>query len=100
MENKTISGLLISDTSDHFRVFTVYDSNYRRKTGQHKQLRQIRTEEAITTLKHELMVQDRKAIYSDADVNNAYNRHLFHYIISTVPLRQIIKYSYIRTAHG
>lgn len=47
------------------------------------------------------MEQDRNAIYNESDVNNAYNKHLFHYIIRTVPLRQIIKKNwYIRTAHG
>lgn len=75
-ENKTISGLLISDIIDHLPVITVYDNNYRTEIEEHKQYRQIRTEETIATLKHELMAQDWDVIYNETDVNNAYNKLL------------------------
>ncbi len=28
MDNKTVSGLLVNDISDHLPVFTVYNDNY------------------------------------------------------------------------
>ncbi len=62
IENKTISGLLISVITNHLPVFTVYDNNCRIEIEERKQHRRIRTEEAIATLKHELMTQDWDAI--------------------------------------
>lgn len=75
LENK-ISGLLISDITDHLPVYTVFDCNYRNKIDKQKLYRRIRTDESINMLKNELVSQNWDMIYSEADVDSAYNTFL------------------------
>nr|XP_049610262.1 uncharacterized protein LOC125988690 [Syngnathus scovelli] len=74
IENRTTSGLLITDITDHLPVFKVYDNNVKSEIGVYKQQERIRTDETIATLKHELMEQNWDAIYKENDVNNAYHK--------------------------
>ena len=75
MDN-TISGLLISDITDHLPVFTVFNSNYRHKIDKQKSYRRVRTIEAISLLKQELCTQSWDSIYSEEDVDGAYDTFL------------------------
>ncbi len=74
IENNTVSGLLISDISDHLPVFTVYDNNYKRNQLDVKQdYRRVRTEKYMNAFKSDLLPQDWGVVYKENNIDNAYN---------------------------
>lgn len=46
LDNNTVSGLLLNDTSNHLPVFVVYDVNYRNEHGQ-KQIYKLEQENQL-----------------------------------------------------
>ena len=77
IENNTMSGLLISDISDHLPVFTVYNSNYQKKQPEEKpKYRRVRTEETMSMFKDDLLAQKWERVYNDSDIDSAYETFL------------------------
>lgn len=99
IDNKTISGLLINDISDHLPVFTVYDCNCKRNLSDCSvQYKRVRTEEAINALKLDLLTQDWGSLYIENDMDSAYDTFLSIFKIlydKNCPLKQYTrKYNY------
>ena len=92
IDNKTISGLLVNDISDHLPVFSVYDCNCKKnKTDCKPQYRRVRTEEAMNALKYDLLTYDWGSLYMEKDIDGAYD--IFLKIFKTLydkncPLKQ------------
>lgn len=63
IENNTVSGLLLSDISDHLPVFMIYDNNYRYKRPEQTAYKQIRTNESRDGLKLELLTYNWDTVY-------------------------------------
>lgn len=77
IENKTVSGLLINDISDHLPIFTIYDRNYKiNKMDSKKEYRRVRTEERMNAFKKDLLKENWGEVYQEQDVNSAYNEFL------------------------
>lgn len=77
MENKLKSGILINDITDHLPVFISYDYNYRKKDREkYKKFKRIRTNETINKFKAELLEYNWEVLYSENDVNKAYELFL------------------------
>ncbi len=75
--NSTISGLLVSDISDHLPVFMVYDSNYKcTQPAKKAEYRRVRTEESINAFKNGLMSQNWDILYNENNINCAYEEFL------------------------
>lgn len=78
--HNTISGLLISDISDHLPVFTVYDNDYKTNLPDNKTVyRRVRTEVSITALKNDLMAQNWDIVYNSNNINSAYDDFLKYF---------------------
>ena len=70
---KIVSGLLVTDVSDHLLVFVVLKMNKRFKAGANTQtgnLVRMKSREAITALKADLVNYDWQEIYVD-DINQS-----------------------------
>lgn len=75
IENKTLSGILVNDISDHLPVFSIYDFKYRvRKTTKQFEYRQFRTKELLNKFKDNLLAHNWETVYQEKDVNNAYEK--------------------------
>ena len=75
--HNTISGLLISDISDHLPVFIVYDNDYKTNLPDNKTVyRRVRTEVSITAFRNDLMAQNWDIVYSSNNINSAYDDFL------------------------
>ena len=76
LESKTKSGVLINDISDHLPVFLVYNNNYKREKREKREstfkYRRVRTEEAINTLKNELLNQNWEPLYKEENIDKGY----------------------------
>ena len=93
LNNKTVSGLLITDLTDHLPVFVVFDGNNRNKKDCPEQIqyRRTRSEESIDSLKTDLLEHDWDEIYSNGDANSAYSKFLNIFIAfynKNCPLRE------------
>ncbi len=77
IENNTVSGLFIINVSDHLPVFTVHNTNFKNNLPNKKtDYRRVRTEETINAIKNDLMSRNWAAVYTENDVNNAYETFL------------------------
>lgn len=79
IENKTMSGLLIKDITDHLPIFLVFNGNYRiNKLERSKQIqyRRTRSEESINAFRQDLLNQSWDGVYDNGDVDSAYSTFL------------------------
>ncbi|XP_061127169.1 uncharacterized protein LOC133147269 [Syngnathus typhle] len=75
--NNTISGLLVSDISDHLPVFMGFDDNYKIiQLARKQEYRRIKTEETINAFKNGLMSQNWDIICNKNNINCAYEEFL------------------------
>lgn len=73
IENRSISGLLINDISDHLPVFIVYNKNYRKVTQENiVKYKRMRTEESINAFKNDLLKQEWETLYREKNIDKAY----------------------------
>lgn len=73
IENLTVSGLLISDITDHLPVFLLVKGRYRENSlNRPKQYRRLRSNESINLFKDDLINQKWDTIYENNNVNSAY----------------------------
>lgn len=95
LDNKTISGLLVNDISDHLPVFLVYDSCFTRNKQDAGQLfKRIRTEETINSLKEELLNQNWELVLNEDNIDKAYETFLYTFKLTydrNCPIRKVIK---------
>lgn len=70
--NSTISGLLITDISDHLPIYRLYNYNHKHAKREHKIYRRIRTEDSLTAFQNDLMTQNWDTIYRNNSINEAY----------------------------
>ena len=74
IENKSESGLLIKDITDHLPVFVVYNGNYKiTRADRPKQYKRTRTEESIKLLNNDLGELQWEVVYEKGDSNSAYD---------------------------
>lgn len=77
MDNNMISGLIISDISDHLPVFIIYKCNYnKRKELKETKYKRIRTEESISVFREELLKLNWNSICEETNVDKAYELFL------------------------
>lgn len=76
INNEIISGILVSDISDHFPVFMVYNVNCKTSKENNYSYSRIKTEQTLTDLKNDLAHYNWDFIYDELDINIAYNSFL------------------------
>lgn len=74
--NDAISGILISDISDHLPVFTVFDSDCKPHQEPLSKFKRSRSEESLNVFKNDLFVQNWDGVYDKSNVHDAYDEFM------------------------
>ena len=93
LDNSTISGLLLNDTSDHLPVFMVYETNcHKNKNRDSFSYKRVITEKSKVALRNDLASQTWQNVCNEQDVNTAYNSFVETFIMLYNNNCPIIKY--------
>lgn len=77
VNNNTISGLLVNGITDHLPMFTVDSRNYGyNKLDKNVEFTRVKSEEAMSTFKNNLLKQNWDDIYQKKDTDGAYQDFL------------------------
>jgi len=77
IDQTNVSGLMISDITDHLPIFALYNDNYEKNYEFPKNTyKRVLTEKSIDALNCELAKQDWTKVLVENDVNRAYNTYL------------------------
>ena len=77
MEGNVVSGLLMNDISDHLPVFIIYDCKHKkRKECKEVVYKRVRTEEALSMFRRDLLNYNWKDVYDEVNADIAYNLFL------------------------
>lgn len=71
-----ISGISISDISDHLPVFTVFESDCKPHQEQLSKFKRLRSEESLNVFKNDLLVQNWDGVYDKSNVHDAYDKFM------------------------